>query len=269
MMAWSSLYFSVITYLFIGSLAGLMAGILGLGGGLVVVPGLLYVFTKNAAISSGIAMHLAAGTSLAIMIFTSAAAVRAHHVQGDILWKIYRQFLPGLILGALLGAIIAGCLPSEWLQRICGVFFLFIAWRLLINIHGEHKGKKHQPWLNRLVGVGVGTFSGMLGVGGGTMVIPYLLHSGLSIRQAAPIAGLCSLTVAFTGALVFMAAGWHDPEQPAWSTGYIYWPAVLWVVIPAYLFTPVGVRLTYVLPSRHLKMIFIILVSITAVAMLF
>lgn len=267
-MTWS-LFLYIATYVVIGSVAGLMAGILGLGGGLVVVPGLLYVFTQNATISPDIAMHLAAGTSLAIMVFTSGSAVRAHHGHSDILWTIFRIFLPGLILGTLLGATIAGLLSSEWLQRICGLFLLFIAWRLLRNINqNDVPERMHPRWLDRLVSLGIGMFSGMLGVGGGTTVIPYLIHGGLTIRQAAPIAGLCSLTVAMTGTLAFILSGWHDAQQPAWSTGYVYWPAVLGVVIPAYLLTPFGVRLTYRLPTRHLKMVFIVLVTITAVAMM-
>lgn len=255
-------------YVLIGAVAGLLAGILGLGGGLLVVPGLLYVFNHDPLMPSDISMQLATATSLAIMMVTSLAAVRAHYRQGDILWAVYKRFWPGLVAGACLGVSVAAFLASEWLQRLFGLFLLLVAWKLFMEKGNRYKSPVNKPWLDRMISLIVGLFSGLLGIGGGTLVVPYLIHTGVPIRKTAPVAGLCSMTVAIAGTAAVTIAGYSRPDLPAYSTGFVYWPAVLWVVLPACLFAPLGVHLTYALPARYLKMVFILLAVVMAVVML-
>lgn len=260
---------SIIVYLITGSLAGIMAGILGLGGGLVVVPGLFYVFTKESVVASSMAMHMATGTSLAIMIFTSLSAVRFHHKKSDIRWLLFRKLWAGLIAGALLGVIAAFFIPSEWLQSIFSFYLLFIAWKLFVNRNQKKKKSfDHYVW-DKIISLLVGFFSSLLGIGGGSMMIPYLIQKGVPIQKTASIAALSSLTVALAGTLGVMLGGYGKEGLPAFSLGYVYWPAVFWVVIPAFFFTPLGVRLTYSLPSNQLKLVFIGFLIIMAIAMFF
>jgi uncharacterized membrane protein YfcA len=255
-----------LTYLGLGAVAGLMAGILGLGGGMVVVPG-LYIFAHNHLIPNSLSMHFATGTSLATMIFTANAAVRVHYSNGHILWPIFMRLGIGLGVGAFVGVIVAQFLSTALLQNVFGVFLLLVAYKLYSEIGLESKPKALNPLIDRLVSLFIGFFSGLLGIGGGTMIIPYLTHTGVSIRQAAPISALCTMTVAIVGTLVIMIIGSFTSGLPKYAIGYVYWPAVIGIVIPSYFFTPLGVKLTYVLPIKHLKYIFIILVLLVAITM--
>lgn len=256
-----------ITWLFLGAAAGLLAGILGLGGGMVVVPGLLYIFNYGNLVPSHLSMHVATGTSLASMVFTATAAVRAHHSNGYILWPAYNPLAFGLIIGTLAGVIIAQCIPTAWLEIFFGCFLLLMAYKLYAERALEPEPKASPLWLDRLVSLVVGFISGLLGIGGGTMIIPYLTHRGVSIRKAAPVSALCTMTVAATGTLVVMIVGSFSTGLPKYSIGYVYWPAVFGIVIPGYFFAPLGVKLTYVLPVQHLKYVFIAMLLMVAVSM--
>lgn len=254
-------------WLFLGTAAGFMAGILGLGGGMVVVPGLLYIFSHGTIVPPHLAMHFATGTSLASMAFTASAAARAHYHNGYMLWSAWKPLIPGLIIGALFGAIVAQFIPTDWLETFFGFFLLLMAYKLYAEVGFEPEPRVQEPWIDGIISMLVGFFSGLLGIGGGTMIIPYLTHRGISIRKAAPVSALCTMTVAVAGTLVLIITGFFISGLPKYTSGYIYWPAVAGIVIPAYFATPLGVRLTRVLPISHLKYIFIAMVLMVAVSM--
>lgn len=256
-----------LTYLSLGAFAGFMGGILGLGGGMVVVPGLLYIFKHNQLIADNLSMHFATGTSLATMVFTANAAVRAHYHKGTILWPVYIRLAPGLILGTFIGVLIAQFIPTGLLEIFFGCFLLLLAYKLYREIDFDLNPKLVHPWVERLISIVVGFISGLLGIGGGTMIIPYLTYTGVSIRKATPISALCTMTVAVIGSLAAMVAGSYVEYLPKYSTGYVYWPAVLGIVIPSYFFAHLGVKLTYVLPIKHLKYVFITMVILVALTM--
>lgn len=261
-------YFGII-YSAIGVVAGLMAGILGIGGGIIVVPGLLFVFQYNELIPADISMHVAAGTSLAVMIFTSIAALIAHHKLGEILWPIFNKLWPGIAAGAIFGAVLAEFIPTYWLKIVFSLFLFFVAFKMLTDIHVMHKERAPGRWIDGLVSSVIGLKSGLLGVGGGVLIIPYLSYCGIEPRKIAPVSNLCTLTVGVLGSIVVMCTGLKEMAQVPYATGYVYWPAVLLVAIPSSIVAPLGAKLNYILPVKQLKYGFVVILVLTALKMLF
>jgi uncharacterized protein len=255
-------------YAGIGAFAGIMAGALGIGGGLIVVPGLLFIFQANQLIPDNASMQFAAGTSLAIMILTAQSALRAHLLFGDLWWSIFKKLWPGLLFGTALGALLAHWMPTDWLKILFALFLLATAFKMLADIHVTHPSQFPSKWLNLLVNGLIGLQSGLLGTGGGLLIVPYLTYCGLDVRKITSITNLCTLVVALVGTLSFMITGISFMENNPYSTGYVYWPAVLGIAIPSMLFAPLGVRLNYKLPLKQLRYCFIIILFITAISLL-
>lgn len=261
-------YFGII-YSVIGVVAGLMAGILGIGGGIIVVPGLLFVFQYNELISADLSMHVAAGTSLAVMIFTSIAALIAHHKLGEILWPTFNKLWPGIVAGVITGAILADFIPTYWLKIVFALFLFFVAYKMLAKIHVIHAEHVPGKWINGLVSYLIGVKSGLLGVGGGILIIPYLTYCGITPRKMAPVSNLCTLTVGVVGSMAVMCTGLNEMAQVPYATGYVYWPAVLLVAVPSSIIAPFGAKLNYIISVRQSKYGFVVILILTALKMLF
>ena len=181
-------------YPFIGIFAGLASGLLGIGGGLIVVPALAFVFTL-ASVPPFEIMHLAAGTSLAVMIVTAISGMIAHHRLKNILWPIFFRLLPSILIGVIVGAIFAGSLNTRWLEIIFGVFLLFIS--ITMFSLAQPKLTRCLPrWpLLSLMGFVIGGNSGLLGVGGGAVTIPLLTYCNVSMRNISGISIACALPI--------------------------------------------------------------------------
>ena len=250
-------------YLLLGIFAGLLSGLLGIGGGLIVVPGLVFLFLHT-PIPHPLIMHMAVATSLATMILTSIRALEQHILRKITFWEVFRRLLPGIIAGTVLGAVLAIFLNTRVLEILFGLFVLFISIRLLIP--KEFKGRHQLPgnFGMTIAGLLVGAKSGLLGVGGGALTIPFLTYCNIPIRNAVVVSAATSLTVAIIGTLTFMISGYNDAELPSWSTGFIYWPAALPIMISSVIFTPLGVKLSHYLPATILSKIlgvFLLIVS--------
>ena len=251
-----------------GAFAGLIAGVVGIGGGIIVVPALYYAFHQMQEIPLIYEMHMASGTSLAIMIFTSQASIRAHRRQGAIQWPIFYRLWPGIVTGTILGAIFAGFLPTSILKFIFGIVLLLIAINMLIHVQINYPRRFPRGWVNYVVSLLIGFKSGLLGIGGGTVIIPYLNYCGMDTHRIPGVSSLCTFTVAIIGTIAFIITGSQEAGLPSFCTGYVYWPAVIWVAIPSVLFAPVGAHLTYALPVQQLKYGFTAILLIAAMDLL-
>ena len=256
----------LITYLLTGAIAGLMAGLLGVGGGLVVVPALAVSFASQ-GFTEATLMHFAIGTSLATIILTSLSSLLAHHRRGSVDWLIVRRMTPGIVVGALGGARLAGFVSSPGLGMFFGVFELLVALQLVFAF----RPAAHHPVPGRaglgMAGTIIGAVSALLGIGGATLTVPFLLWNRVDIRAAVGTAAACGLPIAMGGAAGFAMGNIPAGSLQGLSTGFIYWPAVAGVVLTSVLMAPVGARLAHHLPQKTLQRVFALLLTVMGLKM--
>ena len=259
---------AIIIYLLLGSVAGLLAGLLGVGGGLVIVPVLSIVFQMQGFNTETI-MHLALGTSLASIVFTSISAVLAHQRRGAVVWSIVYGLASGMLLGALSGALLADSISSDQLKLLLALFEFVIAIYMIAGAPAIQRGiQATARWLELfLVGNLIGLVSALLGIGGGTMTVPYLCWRGRDIRQAVAVSSACGMPIALAGATGYLFVGLDSGTLPAMATGYIYWPALLGIVAASLFFAPLGARLAHHLPVLLLKRVFGVVLLLIAILM--
>lgn len=255
-------------YLLAGAAAGLLGGMLGIGGGMVVVPVLVFSFHAQ-GVSAEVLTHMAVGTSLATIIVTSLSSIRTHHQKRAVDWSVFKQVAPGLVLGALLGAQIAHALPARALQLIIGVFALLMATQMLsgwqAGAHRQLPGRAGQS----LAGGVIGVASAIFGIGGGSLMVPYLSFHQVQMQRAVATAAACGLPIAVAGAIGFVAAGWAEPGLPAQSLGYIYLPAFIGISAASMVFARLGAQFAHRLPAATLKKIFAGLLILVGLQFLF
>lgn len=256
-------------FILIGATSGFLSGLLGIGGGLIVVPFLALIFSSYGITTHDMTMHVAEGSSLAAMIFTTFFSTRSHLRRGVKVWPFFKLLIVGLMLGTIVGAIIANFLHSSTLRIFFGVFLLILSARAFFH---AKLNQSHHKFPNRLtanvIAFFIGILSGLLGIGGGAMLIPFLLYYDVSLRDTIGISSACAFMVSIVGTISFILIGLHSPDLPKWSIGYIYWPAVLVICIMSPLFVNLGVMLSHRLSVPVLRKIFAIFLLLTAVHLL-
>lgn len=254
-------------YLLLGALAGTMAGLFGIGGGLVIVPVLIFAFLFQ-GFSPEITAHLAIGTSLATIVFTSISSIRTHHLHGAVRWSLVRPMAVGIVFGAMIGAWTAALLSGPMLQTIIGVFAILVAVKMLLEVNP--KPGRDVPGA---VGLGIsggliGWVSAIFGIGGGTVSVPYLTWCNVRMQQAVATSAALGLPIALAGAAGNVWTGWRHPELPDLSVGFIYLPALLGIVATSIFFARIGAKLAHRLDGRLLKRIFAVVLIIVGLRFL-
>ncbi len=241
-------------YLLLGAFAGTTAGLLGLGGGLIIVPALVFIFNRQGMPAEFI-MHLAIGTSLASISITSISSVVAHHLKGAVLWDSFLFMAPGIMAGALIGAVIADYTPAGILGPIFGVFELAVGFYLLFG--KDPSPKAVLPGRKGLVTAGgaIGVVSAMLGIGGGSMTVPFFVWRNVNMRRAVATSSACGIVISISGGAGFIFTGW-DRVQIPWTTGFVYWPGLVSIAVASMLFAPLGAKLAHTVPLGMLKKLF-------------
>ncbi len=245
----------VLIYLALGALAGTVAGLFGVGGGLIIVPTLIYTLSWQ-GVDAGVVTHLAVGTSLATIVVTSLSSVRAHHKRGAVDWSIVAALTPGIALGAVLGAVTASYLSGPQLQLAFGVFVLVIAARLGLGL--STAGQRQLPGAPGLLAAGgvIGWISSLFGIGGGSLTVPFLSWCNVVMQRAVACSAACGLPIALFGSVSYIWQGWGTGALPAGSSGYVYWPAFLGIVLTSTVFARLGASLAHRLPALLLRRIF-------------
>ncbi|MFI8480261.1 sulfite exporter TauE/SafE family protein [Pseudomonas sp. NPDC078700] len=248
----------LLLYLMLGAAAGVMAGLFGVGGGLIIVPVLVASFTAH-GFAPEIMTHLAVGTSLATIIFTSIDSVREHHRLGAVRWPVFIWMALGILLGAALGALTASKIQGPLLQKIIGVFAISVALQMILGLKPKAShGVPGKPGLT-VAGVVVGWASAIFGIGGGSLSVPFLMWRSVPMQQAVATSAACGLPIALAGAISFMWIGWNEPQLPQWSAGFVYLPALAGIAISSMFFARVGARLAHRLSPLVLKRLFALL----------
>ena len=252
-----------VAYLVTGLLSGLLAGLFGVGGGAIIVPALITLFA-HVGIGGEWAPQLAVGTSLATIIGTGAASATAHHRRGGVRWDLFARLAPGIVLGAWAGAGLAGALPGLWLKRLFALFLVFVGVRMLTRSRPPEPRPAPSKAALWAAGGGIGALSSLVGIGGGTITVPYLASHGLDMRKAVGTSAACGLPIAIAGTIGFIVARWGFDGLPAMSSGFVYWPAAAVMLLASMPAAPIGARLAHALPVAVLKRIFGVLLLIIA-----
>ncbi|MBS8241966.1 sulfite exporter TauE/SafE family protein [Marinobacter lipolyticus] len=254
-------------YLALGAFAGTLAGLFGIGGGLVIVPVLIFSFGLQ-GISPDVAAHLAVGTSLATIVFTSLSSIRSHHLHGAVRWDIIRPMTLGIVIGALVGAWTASLLSGPALELVIGVFVILVAIKMILEVNP--KPGRVVPGSVGLgaAGGGIGWASAIFGIGGGTLTVPYLSWCNVNMQQAVGTSAACGLPIALAGALGNVWTGWGHPQLPELTVGFIYLPALLGIILTSVVFARVGANLAHRLNARFLKRIFAVMLILVGIRFL-
>lgn len=270
----------IVWYLLAGVCSGLLAGMFGIGGGMIIVPVLVYCFTVLDGIDASTAMHMALGTSLAIIVFTSINAVIAHQRKGAVEWGVLKCMTAGIAVGALLGAATASWLSGTTLQIIVGLFSLVMAAQLIREVVLSKKNRRvasDLPAVSPLPshawqygsGVLIGWASALFGIGGGSLTVPLLTSKKLSMHRAVATSSACGLAVALFGAVGNMIFGWGKSGLPTWSIGYVNLPALCGVAVASMLSAHLGVKIAHRASGVQLKLGFALLMICVGINFLY
>jgi len=256
-----------IVYLLMGLAVGFLAGMLGLGGGVVLVPLMVLVFGAQHFPEDRI-LQLALGTSLASIIFTSISGLRAHHKHGAVRWDIVRDAAPGLMLGTLLGALVADKLPARYLAIVFVAFVCYSAVQLFRD--AKPKPSRTLPGRPGLLAAGgvIGLISSLVGAGGGILTIPLMIMCNVPIRSAIGTSSALLLPIAGAGAVGYIWTGLGKDHLPPLSLGYVYLPALVGIVVGTLITVPWGAVAAHNMPVSRLKKIFAVIVFLLAAKML-
>ena len=254
-------------YLATGAVAGFFAGLLGVGGGVIVVPLLSIIFTWLGFPSREV-LHLALGTSMATILFTSMSSLRAHHSHQAVLWSVMRAMTPGILLGTLLGAQLAARISSRSLSLFFAGFMIFVAAQMIAN--RRPKPSQALPgWRGlSLAGLVIGGIASLAAMGGGALTVPYLIRCNIRPHQAIGTSAAVGLPIAIGGTVGYIWNGWDYAGLPSGSLGFVYLPALGVILVASVLAAPVGARLAHSLPVAVLKRVFAGLLLILAAKML-
>ena len=246
---------TILIYVLAGVFAGTVAGLLGVGGGIVVVPVLIMVF-ESQGFSPALLTHMAIGTSLATIMFTSASSVLNHHRKGSVRWDIFKPLSLGIVAGAIVGVFTVLQIDGVLLKQIIGCFAILVALKMLYKsgVQSERPLPGRQVLLP--VGLFIGWISSIFGIGGGTVSVPFLSRYRIAMTQVVGTAAACGMPIAAAGALTNILLGVGVDSRPDWSLGYVYLPALLGISIASVYFAKVGAGLAHRIPAQLLKKLF-------------
>lgn len=263
----------ILLYLAAGTVAGLLAGLFGIGGGMIIVPALIYIF-KAQGIPVDALTHVGIGTSLSTIIVTSISSLRAHNSKGAVNWSVWKRMAPGLIIGSLMGAGVASFIQGDSLQSIIGVGAFLVGLKMLFmknkSLEENDLSKLPSPIGQTGLGGFIGVVSAIFGIGGGTLTVPILSHCGLKFQQAVGTSAACGLPIAASGAIGFLVFGqFLSPSVketlPSGVYGFVHVYAFVCVSFASFFTARIGAKLAHKLPAATLKKTFAVLLLVVGV----
>lgn len=256
-----------VVYLLLGVCSGILAGLFGTGGGLIIVPVLVFSFTAQ-EVSPEVLTHLAVGTSLSVILFTSVNSVLAHNRRGAVDWLIVRCLSLGIIIGSAAGSVTASHIPGTYLQQIIGIFAIIMAFQMWFGWKPKGTVKHLNKSVLSIAGVVIGWASAIFGIGGGALMVPFLSWNNLDMKNAAAISAACGFPIALSATCSFIVVGFGHSELPEYSLGYIYLPALIGIALTSMWSARIGVKLAHGISSKLLKRLFSCLLLIVGTSFL-
>ena len=259
----------------LGITIGLLSGLLGIGGGVVTVPALKYLFENQMSLSENISMHMAVANSLAIVIFTSSTTALIYYRRNLLNWKIFIHFCPGILLGVLSGTILAGYIHGPYYSKLFAIYLTFISIKMFFSNPNKNqtttlsKFKLQPNAIFYLVSILTGLLSGILGIGGGTVMTPFFIYLGLDMLTAIGTSTLICIPIAIIGSISYGLHYTHIQIPLENTYGYLYWPAIQAISIASIISAPLGASLARKIEAVHLKKIFACTMLVIAIKMFF
>ncbi len=257
----------LISLLFLGAFVGIMAGLLGIGGGGIMVPVLTSLFLQQ-GISKDVVVHLALGTSMAAIVITSFSSFRAHHLKQAVLWHVVKKMTPGIILGAFLATFIVSYLSSLFLSIFFSLFMAYVALQMFLDIKPKPQRRLVGAQGLFLAGTGIGSISSLVSIGGGSLTVPFLVWQNIELKKAIGTSATIGFPISIAGTLGYIINGWSQSSFETYTFGYVFFPAVLLISLVSFFTAPYGVKLAHKLPVKRLKKIFALLLVFLSAKML-
>ena len=257
----------MLIYLGLGIPVGILAGLLGVGGGLIIVPMVVFTLTWQGVPDQHL-MHLALGTSLASIIFTSVSSFYAHHKRGAVHWEVVRRIVLGILTGTFFGACLAAQMSTNLQKGLFVAFLFYMGFQMLTNKKPKPTRSLPGPLGMFGAGNGIGAVSALVGIGGGSMSVPFMVWCNVTVHEAIGTSAAIGFPIAVAGAVGYIVNGLGAADLPAFSLGYVYLPALAGIVTASVCTAPLGVRLAHSLPVVKLKRIFALLLFVMGTKML-
>jgi uncharacterized membrane protein YfcA len=258
----------ILLFLLLGTFTGFAAGLLGIGGGMLMVPFITMLLTAR-DFPRELIVHMAIATSLSTIMFTSLSSVRAHHKRGAVLWPVVKVLAPGILIGSWIGPWIGTKLNSFGLALFFAIFVGFSATQMLMD--KKPSASRELPQAPGMFGAGtiIGVLSGLVGAGGGFISVPFMTWCNVKIHNAVATSAALGFPIALAGTLSNIYFGMNEPGLPPGSLGFIYLPALLVISFASVFTAPYGAKTAHALPVKSLKKVFAIVLYALAAYMLF
>ena len=266
MHAWSPEWWWL-AYLLLGLVVGFFAGMFGIGGGVIIVPLLVFLFTAQHFPADRV-LHLALGTSLASIVFTNLSSVRAHHVRGGLRWDIVRTATPAIVAGTLVGTLFADRMSSRYLAIIFTVFVFFSSLQMWVDTKPVATRTLPGKLGLSTAGLAVGALCSLVGVGGGILVIPLMTICNVPMINAIGTSAALGLPISIGGAFGYVITGLNQTQLPPLTLGYVYVPALVGLVVGSFITVPFGAQIAHRTPVIVLRRIFAVVLFALATKML-
>lgn len=257
----------IVCCLLLGSVVGILAGMLGIGGGLIIVPALSYLLIHFLGMTTETVMPVAIATSLSTIIFTGMSSAFAHYRLGNIQPKIVSYTGIGIAVGAVLGAQVASHISGELLKDVFAILVMLIAAQMIFGKQKASDTEASQPAFIA-VGSGAGIISALMGIGGGALLVPALVWFKVNIRAAIGCAAFCGLVIAIFGTASFIVAGWNVSDVPPNSVGYVFLPATAGIVTTSVFTANIGAKLSQKANVKVLKAMLACLLILVSIRMI-
>ncbi len=256
-----------LSYLALGGIVGFFAGLFGVGGGGIMVPILTTLFVAQ-GFPVDTVVHLALGTSMAAIVLTSLASLRAHHRHGAVRWDVVRLITPGVLFGTFGATFIASRVASEPLAVFFVLFMAYVSLQMLVNIKPKPTRELPGPMGMSAVGAGIGGVSALVAIGGGALSVPFMTWCNVKVHHAIGTSAAIGLPIALAGTFGYLVNGWGSAGMPALSLGFIYLPALVLMSIASMYTAPMGAKLAHRLPVATLKRVFAVVLMLLCAKML-
>lgn len=250
----------------LGCIAGFLAGLFGIGGGIIIVPTLVYILPM-VGIPDHLLMSVALGTSFATIVVTGFSSAQRHHKLGNVMWREIKLLAPVIMLTTFISGLFIGQLDKTVSSKIFACLVIYLAIKMALSIKPKETLKKLTALSAVIGGILIGIASSAAGIGGGGFIVPFLNSRGIEMKKAIGSSALCGMLLGLSGMLSFIIGGWNAKNMPDFSIGYVYLPALFGITLTSFFTSKIGATLTTKLPVKTLKKAFSLLLIAIAIDM--